>query len=178
MQTNGAIQTWVQRGNDLEGAAAGDLSGTSIDLSNDGNIVAIGSPDNDSGATNSGHVRVFEWVNNNWIIKGNAIVGSGNPIGEKIGSDRSVSLNDDGTILATGGRYFDSDRGRVSVYKYKGTTTGWQKRGSDLIIPDKPSGQAGAAVDLDEDGTSIIIGAPFVDNPNGTDAGRAAVLDW
>ena len=95
---------------------------------------------------------------------------------------RTVSLGtsqtEAGTVLATGGRYFNSNRGRITVYEYKGTTTGWQKRGSDLIIPDKPSGQAGAAVDLDDDGTTIIIGAPLVDNPNGIDAGRAAVLEW
>ena len=37
LQTIDAVQTWVQRGNDIEGTAAGDLSGTSIDLSSDGN---------------------------------------------------------------------------------------------------------------------------------------------
>ena len=138
----------------------------------------MGSPENDLAGTNSGQIRVFEWIGNNWTVKGNLITGSGNAVGEKIGLERSLALNNDGTILATGARFFDTDRGRASVYKYKGPLIGWQQRGVDLIIPDKPNGNAGAAVDLSEDGTSIIIGAPLVDNPNGTDAGRAAILDW
>ena len=178
MQTQGETQVWVHRGNDIEGSAVGDQSGSSLDLSANGNIVAIGSPFSDSAAVNSGQIRVFEWIANNWTLKGNPITGSGNAQGEGLGQWSSLALNDDGTILAAGGGTFDGNRGRVSVHKYKGALTGWQQRGADILIPEKPNGNAGAAVDLSGDGTSIIIGAPLVDNPNGTDAGRAAILDW
>ncbi|KAL3809180.1 hypothetical protein ACHAXA_004797 [Cyclostephanos tholiformis] len=51
---NGSVYT--QRGNDINGEAAGDYSGESVSLSNDGNILAIGAYANDGNGTDSGHV--------------------------------------------------------------------------------------------------------------------------
>ena len=39
--------TWIQLGDAIPGAAAGDQSGYSVSLSADGTIVAIGAPYND-----------------------------------------------------------------------------------------------------------------------------------
>ena len=50
---------WVQRGSDIDGEAAGDWSGHSVSLSNDGTIVAIGAPFNDGTGAEAGHVRVY-----------------------------------------------------------------------------------------------------------------------
>ena len=50
---------WVQMGSDIEGEAAGDYSGQSVSLSNDGRTVAIGAILNDGTASNAGHVRVY-----------------------------------------------------------------------------------------------------------------------
>ena len=52
---------WVQRGADIAGEAASDVSGDCIAMSADGTIVAIGAYGNDGGGTNSGHVRVYQW---------------------------------------------------------------------------------------------------------------------
>jgi len=52
---------WVQRGEDIDGDAPYDYSGSSVSLSSDGTIVAIGATGNDGiNGSNSGHVRVFE----------------------------------------------------------------------------------------------------------------------
>jgi hypothetical protein len=51
---NGAA--WVQRGDDIDGEAAGDRSGTSVSLSAGGEVLAIGAIDNG----NSGHVRTYQ----------------------------------------------------------------------------------------------------------------------
>ena len=52
--------SWVQLGQSLPGEFPGDESGTSVSLSSNGRIVAIGSKRNDSyGNENSGSVRVF-----------------------------------------------------------------------------------------------------------------------
>jgi len=53
--------SWTQRGSDIDGAAASDLSGSSVSLSGSGSIVAIGAPNNDGNGANSGHVRVYEF---------------------------------------------------------------------------------------------------------------------
>jgi Flp pilus assembly pilin Flp len=51
---------WTQLGTDIDGEAAGDRSGSSVGLSSDGSIVAIGAPFNDGNGSNSGHVRVYD----------------------------------------------------------------------------------------------------------------------
>jgi hypothetical protein len=59
---NAVSVSWAKRGLDIDGEAAGDLSGYSVSLSSDGNTVAIGAPNNDNGSgSNAGHVRVYTW---------------------------------------------------------------------------------------------------------------------
>jgi hypothetical protein len=53
--------SWVQRGADIDGEAASDLSGWRVSLSADGSIVAIGAVQNAGNGSNSGHVRVYEY---------------------------------------------------------------------------------------------------------------------
>lgn len=53
-------QYWTRVGNDIDGEAAGDESGTSVSLSSDGTRVAIGAPRNDDAGNAAGHVRVYD----------------------------------------------------------------------------------------------------------------------
>ena len=57
-QWNG--ENWIQQNTDIDGEAAGDNCGSSVVISGDGTRVAIGAPENDGGAVNGGHVRVFK----------------------------------------------------------------------------------------------------------------------
>src|SRR5690606_38919472 len=89
--------TWTQVGDDIEGTTSGDSSGYSIALSDDGSVIAIGSPFNtNTNGTNAGHVRVFENIAGTWTQIGNAIEGQAQ-------WDRngwSVDLSSDGTVVA------------------------------------------------------------------------------
>lgn len=49
---------FTQIGNDINGEAADDNSGFSLNLSADGSIVAIGSPWNDSNGLNSNYISI------------------------------------------------------------------------------------------------------------------------
>ena len=53
---------WTQIGQDIDGEATSDRSGTSVSISADGNTVAIGAPLNNPGIGwfGQGHVRIFE----------------------------------------------------------------------------------------------------------------------
>ena len=51
----------VQLGLDIDGEAAGDRFGTSVSMSANGSIVAIGAILNDGNGNNSGHARVFQY---------------------------------------------------------------------------------------------------------------------
>jgi Flp pilus assembly pilin Flp len=52
--------TWMQLGADIDGEAANDQSGTSVSLSSNGSILAIGAIQNDGSGTEAGHVRVYD----------------------------------------------------------------------------------------------------------------------
>ena len=97
---------WTQRGSDLDGEAASDGFGDSAAINGDGNIVAVGSQSN--GASNRGHVRVFEWSSNSWSQKGQDI--DGTSANEKLGAN--ISISNDGNTIAAGGQ------GIVRVYSY------------------------------------------------------------
>jgi hypothetical protein len=61
---NSTSAKYTQRGSDIDGEAAYDLSGASVSLSADGNVLAIGAPWNDgNNGADSGHVRVYAWDN-------------------------------------------------------------------------------------------------------------------
>ena len=107
---------WVQRGNDIDGEAAGDNSGNSVSLSSDGTIIAVGAYKNDGKGANTGHVRVYEWDGSTWTQKGTDIDGES----AEDRSSNSLSLSPDGTTVAIGA--WDNDgngpnSGHVRVYK-------------------------------------------------------------
>jgi Flp pilus assembly pilin Flp len=106
---------WTQIGADIDGEAAGDVSGNSVSLSSDGSIVAIGAPYNDENASESGHVRVYQNISGTWTQIGVDINGEV----ELDESGSSVSLSSDGSIVAIGSAAIDGDGsrpGQVEVY--------------------------------------------------------------
>ena len=125
---NGAA--WNQRGTDIDGEAGNDASGSSVSLSSDGTVVAIGAPRNAGGDYYNGHVRVYAWNGTNWIQRGTDIDGeAGNDA-----SGSSVSLSSDGTILAIGAPYNagvnGGSSGHVRVYEWNGAA--WTQIGTDI----------------------------------------------
>ena len=90
---------WVQIGSDIDGEAAGDLFGSSVSLSSNGDYLAVGAPRN-QGVNGfwSGHVRVYKNINNTWVQQGSAINGEA----YNDGSGSSISLSSDGSIIAIG----------------------------------------------------------------------------
>ena len=88
----------TQIGGDIDGEAASDYSGTSVSLSSDGTIVAIGAVGNDGNGPSSGHVRVYQNISGTWTQLGGDI--DGEAAGDYSGT--SVSLSSDGTIVAIG----------------------------------------------------------------------------
>ena len=67
--------SWVQLGLDIDGEAAGDVSGSSVSLSSDGSRLAIGATENDGGGADAGHVRVYQWDGVGWIQLGQDLDG-------------------------------------------------------------------------------------------------------
>lgn len=89
---------WVQIGNNISGQATNDRCGSSLAMSTDGSIVAIGSSMSSSSFSNAGQVRVFEITNGVWIQVGADI--NGESSGDQTG--QAVSLSNDGSFLVIG----------------------------------------------------------------------------
>lgn len=106
---------WTQIGTDINGEASGDFSGQTVSISSDGDIIAIGAPQNDGNGIISGHVRVYKWMGNNWSQIGTDIDGESahNYFGH------SISLSSNGGHIAIGAPSNDdngTDAGHVRVY--------------------------------------------------------------
>ena len=171
---NNTTSLWVQRGQDINGEAAGDNSGWSVSISADGTIVAIGATGNGS---NSGSVRVWEWNSTTslWVQRGQDI--DGESAWDQSG--RSVSLSADGTIVAIGAPGNDgngSNSGSVRVWAWNSTTSLWVQRGED-IDGEAASDESGSSVSLSADGTIVAIGARYNDG-NGSNSGRTRVFKY
>ena len=159
--------TWVQVGEDIDGAAVGDLSGASVSLSSDGTRVAIGSPNNDDGGTDAGHVRIFEYDSSSWVQLGGDIVGEA--AGDLSSWYGSLSLSSDGGRVAVGAYLndgFGSDAGHVRVFEYDVLASSWSQLGGD-IDGDAVDGFSGRGVSLSSDGSRVAIGAPGVNSSTG-----------
>lgn len=103
---------WTQVGSDINGEQPGDESGYAVSLSSNGSIIAIGAPENDGNGNTSGHVRVFENTNGNWLQIGQDI--NGTSFSDRSGY--SVSLSGNGETLAVGSPYNDDN----------GNNAGWE----------------------------------------------------
>ena len=151
--------SWNQLGDDIDGEAPGNWSGTSVSLSNDGNIVAIGANYNDGvNGSNSGHVRVYKYIDSSWNQLGDDIDGEAT----LDYSGTSVSLSNDGTIVAIGANYNDgvngSNSGHVRIFEY--TDSSWNKLGDD-IDGEAAGDESGRSVSLSGDGQIVAIGANY-----------------
>jgi len=147
--------SWSKLGADIDGEAAGDLSGTSVSLSNDGTTVAIGATENSGNGSKAGHVRVYQYSGGTWSQLGSDI--DGETANDESGV--SVSLSAEGSIVAIGAQFNTdngSDAGHVRVYQYNGGT--WSQLGSD--IDGEANDQSGRSISLSADGSVVAIGAP------------------
>jgi Flp pilus assembly pilin Flp len=164
--------TWTQIGEDIEGENFQDVSATSISLSNDGSIVAIGAPRSDGIADNSGHVRVFENVGGSWIQIGQDIDGEQ----EQGRLGVSVALNGEGNIVAIGAPNNDengTNTGEVKIYENLGGT--WTQLGGD-INGVSPFEDAGYRVALSEVGNIVAISS-VSSNANGLHSGHVRIFE-
>ena len=185
-QWDSASSSWNQLGNDIDGEAAGDWSGSSVSLSSDGTIIAIGAPYNSDHLSDSGHTRIYEWGGNNWLQRGSDIDGTGAggwSSAEYSGS--SVSLSSDGSVVAIGawgnssGTTWGSGRkrGRTRIYEWDSYNSSWDLRGS-YISGSQEFSKAGYSVSLSNDGDVVAIGSPGATGSGYTLAGQTEIYAW
>jgi len=160
---------WTQIGSDINGEAQYDESGTSVSLSSDGSIVAIGASYNRDNGAGSGHVRIYRNISGVWMQIGSDI--NGEAAGDRSGL--YVSLSSDGSIVAIGSPYSNAngtESGQVRIFQ--NVSGVWTKIGSN--INGETDTNFGYGVSLSSDGTTVAMGAPF-SNENGNNTGHVRV---
>jgi hypothetical protein len=187
---------WNRLGDDIDGDENNNQNGSSVSLSADGSIVAIGA----YGNTNySGHVRVYQYNANKTNAQTDKSLPNFGPIGwNRLGDDIvgeeawdysgvSVSLSADGSIVAIGAYGNTNYSGHVRVYQYNANKTtaqtnqslpnfgpiGWNRLGDD-IDAEAAGDQFGWSVSLSADGSIVAIGA----YANTNYSGHVRVYEW
>lgn len=169
-----ASGSWGQVGNDLIGDAAGDFFGSSVAISADGSIIAVGAPQADGSGSVRGYVRVYENIAGTWTQLGSDFTGQADF--DTLGS--AVDLSADGTKIAVAASGVSTAKGEVKVYEYGGAS--WSQLGSTMsgvVNGDR----FGNSVNFNADGTFLAIGIPFSDangTPSGTNSGQVKVYEY
>ena len=174
--------SWVERAQIVSAsdAGTGDLFGSSVSLSDDASVMAIGALGWD-GATgsNQGVVYVFDWNGSAWIERPAALIPSDPGVSDFFGA--AVSLSDDASVLAVGSSGWDgatvNNQGAVYVFDWNGSA--WIERTTALTPSDAGNGDRfGESVSLSDDASVMAIGANAWDGATVNNQGAVYVFDW
>ncbi len=167
------IFSQVQIGQDIDGVANNEFFGSSLSISSNGNIVAIGTPYNNEVDFGAGQVRVYSFNGSQWIQLGQDI--NGTESGDNFGV--SVSLSSDGNRLAIGAignlGAPTNKKGKVQIYDLINGT--WTQVGLD-IVGKNDGDRLGISVSLSENGIRLAAGAQKNDD-NGEDSGHVRTYE-
>lgn len=158
-------------GGDIDGEASHDYSGVDVSLSSDGHSIAIGAHLNDGNGDNSGHTRIFDYVNDDWHQRGGDIEGEAGDW-----SGVSVSLCEHGTTVAIGAMSHNDNRGTTRIFEYDNSANSWVQIGLK-IDGEAATDSSGYSVSLANDGTTVAIGATK-NAGNGYDSGHTRMFKW
>ncbi len=165
----GNAQSYLQKGNDIDGEVSDDWLGHSLCMP-DKETIAIGAPQNGGNGVLSGQVRIYRWNGSSWMQKGIDI--DGEAVDDRSGT--SVSMPDSNTVsigaLQNDGNGFGS--GHVRIYKWEGSA--WMQKGIDI---DGEAAEDHAYVVSMPDSNTIAIGAPR-NNGSGTGSGHVRIYYW
>jgi hypothetical protein len=161
---DGSISTnsivWTQIGSDINGKAAGELSGWEMSMNTAGDRIAFGATGADTGGlTDRGVVRVYAKSLNStaWIQLGSDILGEA----ANDYSGRSVDINAVGDRVVIGAMSNDgggTNSGHVRVYRYNSSGSGWTQLGQE-IDGISNEGQFGISCSINAAGDRVAGGA-------------------
>jgi hypothetical protein len=146
--------TWTQQGGKLVGSNAIGFSrqGTGLDLSADGNTLAVGGPNDNS---NVGATWIFTRSAGTWTeqteLAGPFAIGAAQ-------QGSSVSLSADGNTLAVGGPADDSNVGATWVFLRSSGVFGWSAQTKLVGLGAVGGSLQGTSVSLSASGDVLAVG--------------------
>jgi len=181
LTSDGLTNQWVQLGSTIYNEEGQDMlgfgPGLSVSLSGDGKIIAIGAQYNDGNGgerTRSGQVRIYEWDGNEsqWVQKGSDIDGDY----YRAYAGCSVSLSNDGQVVAVGAHGKIMHSGQVRIYHWDAVESQWLQKGCS-INGEQQSDRSGWSVSLSRYGDVVAVGSPFDEHYFDTDV-LARIFEW
>ncbi len=165
--------SWTQKGDDIDGEAAGDRSGFSVSLSSNASHVAVGAPYNDGVGDRAGHVRIFQFSSGSWTQVGGNLNGKDT----EDFSGFSVSLSDNNFVAvgAPGNNENGTDAGNARIFKLL-TSGSWVQYGND-INGEAADDNSGRSVSISSDGETVAVGAHRNDE-TGINAGHVRIYHF
>jgi len=166
--------------------------GLSVAMNSAGTRVVVGSINDDTGGTDAGAAWVYSYIGGTWTLDTVSGVSTGRiQASNKGASDRfgsSVAMSGDGTKIIVAARLEDTgvtDAGSAYIYTYSGSSWGDEKiiRAHDNASGgDAEFGWTARGVAMSNDGTKVVVGAPYHDlnasDAAATDAGAAYVFTY
>jgi len=167
--------SWSQMGQSLVGTRGRDLFGRSVDLSSDGETLAVSATGNSDIATDAGEVKIYTFMSDlsEWVQRGNTI--NGESPGDLAG--KGLALSGDGRTVAVGSP--GNAGGLVRVFVFSDLPAQWNQLGATMHGEGEGS-HSGSDVAMSSDGRMVAIGSPFF-NGNATrtlNSGRVCVHEW
>ena len=158
--------SWVSKGNTFYGTTNQGITGTSVDISSDGNTLVFGSPkaENESGVT-TGSVEVYDWNGSVWVQRGDTFYG----VNEDGDAGRSVSISSLGTVVAYGEPFPTGGigAGRVHVYEWDNVSLSWYQKVPSFDVNTGSTGggtastHTGHSVSLSYDGNVAVYSGTY-----------------
>ena len=161
-----------------------DRFGYGVAMSGDGTKIAVGAILEDSGNTNSGAVYIYTYSGGSW---GSEVLLRAHDAAQTNAGDSHlgfyVAMNNDGTRVVAGAPYHDlnasdaatTDAGAAYVFAYSGGT--WSEEAKIQASDIAASDYFGYNVDINSDGTKIVVGAKGQDT-GGSLAGAVYVYTY
>jgi hypothetical protein len=194
---NASSDEWVPMGLDITGDEQYSLAGTSLSLSKDGTVLAVGFPAYFDAYPQRGTIntdscaRVYKW---------NQTLDDWEQLGSNVFDIRifpypeeptffmttqagwSISLSDDGMTLAVGAP-LHLITGQVRVYHFNDNNpaTGWVEIGKPISKNSIDGWLFGFSVSLSGDAMILAIGDPYArswSNNNATSSGNTRIFKW
>ena len=144
--------SWKNVGDDIPGPGLG----AAISLSENGRVLALGSPPTANDDKSS--VIIYKWVEGNWTEHGKRLLGKESDDG----FGNAVAVSGNGNVVIVGAPRHGEGIGQARIFHYEDGA--WKQRGSALNGFRKDD-YFGVSVDITSDGLTVAVGAYGVSRP-------------
>ncbi|MEZ4778703.1 MAG: T9SS type A sorting domain-containing protein [Flavobacteriaceae bacterium] len=165
----GAFSQWTQLGNPIFSSEASFYEfGSHVSLNESGDHIVFTSGEYLGGGDFNYYAYVYQFNNNNWVLKGQPIPLEAKP--------NVAIINSEGDQIAIGMKTYvfnNSYYGKVSILNWTGST--WEE--IDTISGSEANEQLGSSLAYDEINNRYIIGVPgYLGNTN--EIGKVSIYQW